>query len=120
MPRPREVAPLLLFIRHRRGDWGLVKNLLRSLFRCPVKQVEGRYSQLDSTKCWIPEVRYELLIPGLSAQAYKEASAQLAPLKEVLAEWFVPAEVRLVICIKQHGEPRQLDSQWTLDYNTEL
>ena len=119
-PYVRELAPLLPYIRHRRGDFGLVKNLLRSLFRCPVTQLERRYSELDSTLCWIPLLRYELLIPGLSAQAYMALSGELQPLTDFLAEWFVPAEVRLEIAVKQHGEPRQLDSQWTLDYNTEL
>ena len=119
-PYVREAAVLLPYIRHRRGDFGLVKNLLESLFQCPVTMKERRYSQLDSTLCWLPAVRYELLIPGLSAQAFRDLSAQLQPLTDFLAEWFMPMELRLEILIKQHGEPRQLDSQWTLDYNTEL
>ena len=119
-PYVREVAVLLPYIRHRRADFGLVRNLLSSLFNCPVAQLERRWSQVDSTLCWLPVLRFELLIPGLSAQAYRDLSQQLQPLTDFLAEWFMPMDLRLEIVIKQHGEPRQLDSQWTLDYNTEL
>ena len=119
-PYVREAAMLLPYVRHRRGDFGLLKNLLQNLFRCPVNQLERRYSQTDSTLCWLPVMRYELLIPGLSAQDYRNLAEQLNPLTDFLSEWFVPADVRLEILVKQHGEPRQLDSQWTLDYNTEL
>ena len=119
-PYVREAAPLLLYIRHRRGDFGLIRNLLQSLFRCPVTREARRYSELDSTRCWLPVMRYELLIPGLSAQEYLELSDNLQPLKDFLSEWFVPAEVRLEICIKQHQGPGRLEEQATLDYNTEL
>ena len=119
-PYVREAAMLLPYVRHRRGDFGLIKALLQDLFRCEVAQKERRYSQVDSTLCWQPVVRYELLIPGLSAQDYCALQEQVQPLADFLSEWFVPMEVRLEILIKQHQEPRQLDSQWTLDYNTEL
>lgn len=119
-PYVREAATLLPFIRHRRGDFGLIKNLLKDLFHCEVSLQERRYSQLDSTLCWQPVARYELLIPGLSAQDFRALQEQLQPLTDFLSEWFVPVDVRLEILIKQHQEPRQLDSQWTLDYNTEL
>lgn len=119
-PYVREMAPLLLYVRQRRGDFGLVKNLLSSLFCCPVKMVERRYSEQDSTQNWLPEVRYELLIPGLSPEAFRALWESVQGLQDFLAQWLIPMEVRLQIVIKQHQAPGALGGEWVLDYNTEL
>ena len=119
-PYVREMAVLLLYIRNRRGDFGLIKNVLHSLFHCDVTLEERRYSEKDSTQCWLPMMRYQLLIPGLSAQDYRTLHAQVTELQDFLTEWFVPMEVRLEILIKQHHDPSMLGSGWILDYNTEL
>lgn len=119
-PYVREVAVLLPYVSSRRGDFGFVRNLLGSLFRCSVNMEERRYSQLDSTRCWLPLMRYELLIPGLQAQEYRDLSASIGPLTEFLAQWFMPMEVKLEILVRQHGVAPQMGAPLTLDYNTEL
>ena len=119
-PYIRELAVLLPYIRERRGDFGQVRNLLASLFHCRVNMQEGRYSELESTQCWLPVMRYELLIPQLSAESYRALMADLKPLADFLSEWFVPMEVRLELLVKQYGVPSRLDQGLVLDYNTEL
>lgn len=119
-PYVRELGVLLPFIRERRGDLGLIRRLLECLFRCPVEQREHRYSQEDSTRCWIPLVRFELLKEGLDAREYQSLRKDLEPLAAFLEEWFMPVEVRLELAVKQHGKTPQLGEALTLDYNTEL
>ena len=119
-PYVREVAVLLPYISSRRGDFGLVRNILESLFQCPVNMEERRYSQLDSTRCWLPLMRYELLIPDLQAGEYRDMSTAIEPLTEFLSQWFMPMEVKLKIQIRQHGVPPQMGAPLMLDYNTEL
>ena len=120
-PLVKEAAVLLPFVNRWRGDLGFVANLLGSLMNCRVEMSKGRYSHIDTTRCWLPVVRYKLLIPGLTSEAYKEYMQNLKPLVAFLEEWFVPFDVRCEIDIKEHrSESRLPDDSLTLNYNTEL
>lgn len=119
-PYVREFAVLLPYVRRWRGDFGLLRNLLSAVFQCRVDFHERRYSQTDSTRQWIPEVRYELLLPDLGANAVQSLYYELEPLKAFLSEWFIPLEVHLDIVIRHHGATPPVDRHLTLDYNTEL
>lgn len=119
-PYVRQFAVLLPGIRRWRGDLDLLRSLLSHIFHCEVHLVERRYSETDSTKAWLPEVRYELLIPGLTPEEYRALQADILPLKDFLAEWFIPLDVRLEIAVKHHHADACLNGQLTLDYNTEL
>ena len=119
-PYVKEAAVLLPYIRERRGDFGLVRILLSSLFHCRVRMQERRYSQLDSTLCWLPVIRYELLMPNLSAEEFRKLCEELKPLSHFLSEWFMPMEVKLELRVKQHRVQPQVNSGLILDYNTEL
>ena len=119
-PYVKEAALLLPYVSRRRGDFSLIRNLLESIFGCRATMEERRYSEFDSTRCWLPVMRYELLVPGLSAQEFTQMSRDLAPLKDFLASWFMPMEVRLEIVIRQHGVRPRMGEALTLDYNTEL
>ena len=119
-PYVREFAVLLPCVRQIRGDFGLLRNLLSRLFHCQVRQKEGRYSDTDDTRQWLPVIRYELNIPGLSSQEFQALYRDVQPLTAFLSEWFVPMEVRLEIVIKQHQAQSQVDRQLTLDYNAQL
>ena len=119
-PYVREVAVLLPFVRQMRGDFGLLKSLLSAVFHCEVVRREGRYSQTDSTREWLPVVRYELLISGLSAPEFQTLRQAVEPLETFLSEWFVPMEVKLELAIRSRGVSSRLNSGLTLDYNTEL
>lgn len=116
----RELAMLLPYIRSRRGDFGLVKNMLKSLLNCKVNLLTGRFSHTDSTKKWIPMVRYELIIENLGNSEFNRLSTGLEPLRDFICEWLMPAEIKCEILIKDHREPNLLGNKLTLDYNTQI
>ncbi len=119
-PYVRSFALLLPGIRRWRGDFDLIRSLLIAVFRCDVRLVEGRYSQTESTRAWIPVVRYELLIPDLSPEEFRTLQADILPLRDFLAEWYFPADVRLELLVKHHKADAGLNGELILDYNTEL
>lgn len=119
-PYVKEFATLLPYIRNRRADFGLIKNIMKSLFDCTVRVFTGRYSQTDSTKNWIPLIRYELIIEKLDNAVYNNISQQLDPLRKFISDWFIPVEMRCEIVIKDHKEKPILNNRLTLDYNTQI
>ncbi len=116
----KEAAVMLPFVSSLRGDLGLVGNLLGALMQCEVEVVRGRYSPIDTTRLWLPQVTYKLLIPDLTPASYQELAKSLEPLAAFLKEWLIPFDVRCVIEIKQHWTPQHPDGSLTLNYNTEL
>lgn len=119
-PYVREAAILLPYVRRRRGDFGFIANLLQTLFKCKVNMKISRYSDSDTTQCWLPMVRYDLVIPGLTPEEYREKDNDIEPLREFLCEWLIPAEVWCRIVIKDLDAPQQINSRLTLGYNTEV
>ena len=87
---------------------------------CEVEMLVNRYSHLDTTICWLPQVRYNLLIPGLTPDQYKQQMSDLEPLVKFLKEWLIPFDVMLEVKIKEHKDARASAVERTLDYNTEL
>jgi hypothetical protein len=115
-PYVRAFAVLLPCIRHHRGDFDLIRALLASVFQCEVRMSEHRYSESDSTLAWLPEIRYELLIPDLTSAQCQDLYRDIQPLRDFLGEWFVPMDVRLNLLIRH---PRPVTGQQPiLDYNT--
>ena len=119
-PYVREVAVLLPFISHLRGDLLLVRNILASLFGCKVTFSRGKYSHTDNTRRWVPMVKYELIMPELNQEQYLRLSEQLEPLAEFIKEWFVPFEAESFISIKWHDALPDAPTGQLLDYNTRL
>ena len=118
-PLVRDAAVLLPYVSSWRGDFGFIKNLLKSLVGCDVRMTEGRYSHLDTTVCWLPKVRYELLIPGLTPEEYRQRNEELQPLRDFLCEWFIPFDVACEILIKDCNATLSKSGRLTLGYNTE-
>ena len=116
----REAAILLPYVNRRRGDFGFIANLLQTLVKCEVNMTTGRYSDSDTTKSWLPKVRYDLIVPGLTPEGYQEKNREIEPLREFLCEWLIPVEVRCEIVIKEYDVPLQTDTRLTLGYNTEV
>ena len=79
----------------------------------------GRYSHLDTTICWLPRVRYDLLIPGLTPEAYRERKEEIEPLVCFIKEWLIPFDVICEVKIKEHHPKVETLGRVTLDYNTE-
>ena len=119
-PLVKEAALMLPFISKNRGNFGFVKGLLSALLHCQVDMKMGRFSHTDSTRQWIPKVRYDLLIAGLSPSKFREMVESLKPLRDFIREWFIPYEVRCEIYIKEHKSEQQVNTRLTLGYNTEL
>lgn len=119
-PLVKEAALMLPFISKNRGNFGFVKGLLSALLHCQVDMKMGRFSHTDSTRQWIPKVRYDLLIAGLSPSEFREMVESLKPLRDFIREWFIPYEVRCEIYIKEHKSEQQVNTRLTLGYNTEL
>ena len=116
-PLVRQAAVLLPYVSMWRGDFSFIRNLLAALMRCEVEMTIGHYSHLDTTVCWLPKVRYELLMPGLTSETYRERREALQPLCGFMKEWFVPFDVYCEILIKDHTQPTK---ERVLDYNIEL
>jgi hypothetical protein len=116
----KEAAVILPFVSRWRGNLGLVGNILGALMHCEVETIKGRYSPIDTTRLWLPQVTYKLLIPGLTPATYQELAKSLEPLTAFLKEWLIPFDVRCVIEIKQHMVPQKPDGGMMLNYNTEL
>ena len=116
----KEAAVMLPFVSFLRGDLGMVGNLLGALFQCEVEVVKGRYSSVDTTRAWLPQVTYKLLIPDMTPSSYQEVAKSLEPLAAFLKEWLIPFDVKCMIEIKQHLMPQHPDGSLTLNYNTAL
>ena len=119
-PYVREAAILLPYVNRRRGDFGFIANLLRTLIKCEVNMTTGRYSHSDTTRSWLPMVRYDLVIPGLTPEEFQTKDKEIQPLREFLCEWLVPLEVWCQIVIKEYDVPPQTNTRLTLGYNTEV
>ena len=118
-PLVKEAALMLPYVSRMRGNFGYVGALLGALLHCKVKTMTGRYSQTDTLR-WLPRIRYELLIPGLSPEEFRSLNTALQPLREFICEWFIPFEVKCDILIKEHHSEQQVNTRLTLDYNMEL
>lgn len=116
----REAALMLPYVSSFRGDLSFVSGLLGALLHCPVGIITGRFGHTDSSRWWLPKVRFELLISDLSPEEYRRMSASLEPLRQFVCEWFMPVEVYTEIVIKEHHSEQQVNTRLTLDYNTEL
>ena len=119
-PYVRPFAVLLPYVRQLRGDFGMIRRLLSAVFGCPVRFIERRYSELDSTRYWMPSVRYELLVPDLPAATCRQLYESLDPLKNFLAEWFLPLECHLELALRQPETAEPVSGGAVLDYNIEL
>ena len=119
-PYVKRVAVLLPFAKQWRGDFGMVRNLLSGLFDCEVLMHQGRYSYSDTSRQWLPFVRYDLLIEGLEPEAFRELYGHLQSLKTFLSDWFMPVEVVCQINIKEYNQPQQVNTRLVLDYNSEV
>lgn len=116
----RSLAVLMPFAKNIRANMQMLRHILSTLLGCQVIMTQGRYSESDSTRCWMPMVRYDLIMPGLDAETYKARSAELEPLANFIREWFIPAEVYCQIKIKEYGQPQRTNMRLTLNYNTEV
>ncbi len=113
------LALTLPFASRVRGSYKRITDLLEMVFAHEVRLVTTRYSHLDSTRCWIPWLKYDIIINGLNATQYKELDKQIQPVEDFLREWFIPLDVKCSLSIKQTSE-YQGNPSLLLNYNTNL
>ena len=114
----KRMAPLLPYAKRWRGDFAMLRKVMEQLFGCPVSMTTGRYSYTDSTLGWLPHVRYDLQIPGLSAEEYKVRSQELQGFADFLREWFIPAEMVCHLRIVESEKSQMKSENLILEYNT--
>lgn len=119
-PYIKSIAVILPYISKLRANFGLIKDLLKTVIGCEVEITTGRYSEKDNTRYWLPWLRYDLLISNLTNTEYNELRRDILALEQFINEWFIPFDVKCNLRIKQHNYPCHLDRNLTLDYNTEL
>ena len=116
----RDLAMMLPFVHSLRGDLQLVRNLLASIFDCHVNLRRRCYSESDSTRCWLPMIDYELIIPDLTQQDYEQLMLELTPVEQFIREWLLPFEAQCSITIRWHDAAPDTPTGRLLDYNTRL
>ncbi len=119
-PYVKTLAMLLPNISKLRANFGIVRDLLQILVGCEVEMNTGRYSEKDDTRCWLPWLKYDLLIDDLTTPQYNLLRKDMLELEQFINEWFMPFDVKCSLRIKQHGYPCKVEEDLTLDYNTEL
>ncbi len=119
-PYVKTLAMLLPNISKLRANFGIVRDLLQILVGCEVEMNTGRYSEKDDTRCWLPWLKYDLLIDDLTTTQYNLLRKDMLELEHFINEWFMPFDVKCSLRIKQHGYPCKVEEDLTLDYNTEL
>lgn len=119
-PYIKFLSVLLPYISKLRANFGLMRDLLQTLVGCEVEMNTGRYSEKDSTRYWLPWLKYDLLIDNLTNPQYNELRQDILGLEKFITEWFMPFDVKCSLRLKQHGYPRKVEENLTLDYNTEL
>ncbi len=116
----REVAHLLPYIREWRADFSRLAKLMGELFHCKTRMIVNRYSEDDNTRNWLPGVQFQLLIPNLTPEEFRELYAETRPLEKFLSEWFMPAEVHFQLTIKHHLKEGEKVETFILDYNVDM
>ena len=119
-PWVNQMACLLPYVSHMRGDIGQLRQLLSILVEAPVRMEMRRYSDIDNTRTWIPQLRMRIVRPDLTAQQYRQQMAELRPLQDFLQEWFMPAEVMLTLELWHPNVSQEIGMHLTANYNMTL
>ncbi len=119
-PYIRRTAPLLLLVSHLRANFAFIAQLLKQLFACEVKMHVGQYTWEEGPEYAQPAIEYRLMLPGLTAEAYRALNRTIEPFRAFLCEWFIPFDTRCTIVVRQPYTPFEPGDTLILNYNTEL
>lgn len=119
-PYIREVAVLLPYVAHLKGNLDFVRQLLVILFQCDVQMQKGRYYMDDRICHWIPSVTYILLMPDLTSETYHERDKLLMPLVKFISEWFIPYEIHCKVLMKDAKKYSKVKENLILNYNATI
>lgn len=97
----REAAVLLPYVSKMRGVPLLLARLLEMLTGYRVALRQGDFSHRDTTRAWLPWLRYSVIIPGLKTEEeYMLKEAELRPVMDFLQEHLAPVDMLCEIEIK--------------------
>ena len=117
-PLVRQAAMFLPAVSRLRGDFNFIRLMLVSILDCSVTLDTSHRAGNNTSEAWLPEVKYILDMPGLTAMEYCSRMKSIAPLERFLSEWFIPCEVVLKLAIKDVNGPAYRTGAGTvLDYN---
>ncbi len=116
-PLTRELAFLLPYLKHQRGNALFVRDLLESLLGRKVRLTRRFWSETDSNRARIPWLRYEIVRDGMDSETFLRETEVLRPAADFIREWLLPAEARcdIVYTSSVIGEEAPI-----LDYNSTL
>lgn len=120
-PLVRKAAASLPFVRRWRGNIPFVAKLLSSLTGYTVNVDRShRHSEAESFNAWMPKVIFEVVIPGLDSESYKEKRAELLALWDFLSYWMLPYDAVSEIAISDETVKDTFGDDIMLDYNCKL
>lgn len=114
-PLRRKVAMMLPFYPGVKGDIHFVKSLISAATGHKVRMVRSRWSEVDNKRCALPKVRYELLVDGLSREAYVELMERLKPMGDFIQERLMPFDCLFELSVKGKASMEPI-----LNYNSTL
>lgn len=114
-----DAVRILPFVKDFRGDYSFIRNLLSLLLCCQVTVSKGKYSDTDTTVCYVPRIVFRAEIPGLDRESYLEKRREIKPLEDFVREWLIPAEAVCEIQICAEGISIVQETT-LLDYNARV
>lgn len=120
-PFVRKIMAWLPHITRYRGDLPFVKMLLEAITGYKVEMdLSHRFSESESPRAWLPEARYSIIIPGLTAEEFKSRIEELDPLREFIREWIIPYDVAFELDIRSHPSGEKAGFNDILNYNSDI
>lgn len=119
----KKLSPLILQSAKIKGDIELIREILELLlseeFNCKVKKKISEYRENAWRTCFLTQVIYYIIIPGLDKDNYKQLSQEFEPLFSFLKEWFLPIHLRTDFIIIDNDN-EAISSRSLLGYNTKV
>lgn len=104
----REAAVLLPYVSKMRGIPALLARILEILTGYRVTMQQSTFSHRDTTRAWIPWLRFSVIVPGLETEEdYMLKEAELRPVMDFLLEHLAPADMLCEIDIKDAAPAQQ-------------
>lgn len=116
----RDAAIFLPYVNRFKGDMNFVRQLLSSVLNCQVILLKKFQAADDYVSCQFPLFVFHLLIPDLSAKAFRQKEDELHPFFEFVKEWFIPFDIHCEVKIKTDTCFSRINSNFVLNYNTVL
>lgn len=111
----RQAATLLPYSSRLRGDIHFVRNMIKAITGHEVKMKQTAWSDTDNSRHWMPKVRYDVMIDGLTPELYRQEMDKLQPLAEMITDRFLPFDMVVEIGIKGDNKNRKV-----MNYNTRI